>query len=70
MTINKRALAREWLWFAGTLAGVFAVSVWAIGSESAPNILDGFWILLACIYVAITFVRLTVWAVKTTRART
>lgn len=61
---NKRRLVRELLWFAGTMAGFFALfsrSVLDLGG--GPG--DPFdWIAALCLYVVLVLVRMTVWAVK------
>ena len=68
MRISNRRLAREWLWFAGTVAAVFVLGIWAAAYRDTSAVLDDFWQAVLWVYGLISFVRLTVWALRNRRA--
>ena len=75
----RNALAREWLWALGsiliTLTFLFLVASRAQGQGGGPKngwqlffeafMVGTFWYWIVGVYLAVQFVRLTIWAVRT-----
>ena len=67
MRASNLTLARESLWFVGTMAGFFAVFSGLLELGGGPS--DPFdWIAALCLYGLLTFARIVFWFVKGGRA--
>jgi hypothetical protein len=65
--IRNHRLLRELSWFAATIVSFFGVFSLALDLGGGPG--DPFdWIAALCLYVLVTFVRITVGAVKKWKA--
>jgi len=80
--MNKRTLAREWLWALACVLFVFAfyalvllLGEW-LGTGTPPNgwsvfahefLVGNFWVCVAALYVIVQLTRTTAWAFRTMR---